>query len=199
METTRRATKSIAAIRSSLENAFFFEQDRTLIERRTELRKMSESKEVLGAVSGITNEAILERLVNLDVRPETLAALALVPLIEVVWADGEVDEKERAMVLAHATSQGIALGSVEYELLERWLAHRPEASLLKAWQHYVQGLCECLSPSEGDVLKEELMRDVHKAAEASGGFLGMGKISDQEREVLAKLESSFPMGYTATC
>jgi hypothetical protein len=199
METTRRATKATAAIRSSLENAFFFEQDRTLVKRQTELRKLAENKEVLGAVSGITNEAILERLVNLDVRPETLAALALVPLIEIVWADGQVDEKERAMVLAHATSQGIALGSIEYELLERWLAHKPEGSLLKAWQHYVHGLCECLSPAEGDVLKEELMRDVHKAAEASGGFLGMGKISDQEKEVLAKLESSFAMGYTATC
>ena len=152
---------------------------------------MTESKEILGKVSGITNEAILERLVNLNIRPETLAALALVPLIEVVWADGEVDEKERAMVLAYATSQGIALGSIDRELLERWLARQPEASLLNAWQHYVQGLCECLSRSERDVLKEELMRNVRKAAEASGGFLGMGKISGQERQVLAELESSF--------
>jgi hypothetical protein len=188
---TRRATRSTIAIRSSLEDAFFFEQDRTLTGRRTELRKMAKSKEALGTVSGIANEAILERLVNLNVRPETLAALALVPLIEVVWADGEVDERERVMVLAHARSQGIALGSVEYELLERWLAHRPEASLLNAWQHYVQGLCECLSRLERDVLKEALMRDVRKAAEASGGFLGMGRISDEERQVLAKLEFSF--------
>jgi hypothetical protein len=196
---TRRATRSVSAIGSSLEDVFFFEQDRTLIERRMELRKMAESKEVLATVSGIANQAILERLVHLNVRPETLAALALVPLIEVVWADGEVDEKERAMVLEHATSQGIALGSIEYELLERWLAHRPEGSLLNAWQHYVQGLCECLSPSEGEILKEELMRDVRKAAESSGGFLGMGRISGQEKQVLAKLESSFAMGYTASC
>lgn len=150
---TRRATKSGVSTRSSLEDAFSFEQDRTLIGRRMELRKMAESKEVLDTVSGIINEAILERLVNLNVRPETLAALALVPLIEVVWADGEVDERERVMVLAHARSQGIAPGSVEHELLERWLAHRPEASLLNAWQHYVQGLCECISRSESDVLR----------------------------------------------
>jgi len=188
---TRSATRSTIAIRSSLEDAFFFEQNRTLIERRTELGKMAESKEVLGRVSGITNDAVLERLVNLKVRPETLAALALFPLIEVVWADGDVDEKERVMVLTHATSQGIAVGSGEYELLERWLAHRPEASLLDAWQHYVRGLCECLSRSERDSLKEELMQNVRKAAEASGGFLGLGKTSSQEEQVLAKLESSF--------
>jgi hypothetical protein len=188
---TRNATRSTIAIRSSLEDAFFFEQDRTLVERQTDLRKMAESKEVLGTVSGITNDAILERLVNLKVRAETLAALALLPLIEVVWADGEVDDKERVMVLAHATSQGIAVGSGEYELLERWLAQRPAASFLNAWQHYMHGLCECLSGAERDILKAELMRNVRKAAETSGGFLGMGKISSQEEQVLAKLESSF--------
>jgi len=188
---TRSTTRSTIAIRSSLEDAFFFEEDRTLINRQTVLHKMAESKESLGTVSGITNEAILERLVNLNVRPETLAALALFPLVEVVWADGEVDDKERVMVLAHATSQGIAFGSAEYGLLERWLAHRPEASLLNAWQHYVRGLCECLSRSDRDTLKEELIVNARKAAEASGGFLGLGKISSQEKHVLAKLESSF--------
>ena len=179
------------ANRSLLEDAFFFEQDRTLIDRQTDLHKMAESKESLGTVSGITNDAILGRLVNLNVRPETLAALALFPLVAVVWADGEVDDKERVMVLAHATSQGIAIGSSEYGLLEGWLAHRPEASLLNAWQHYVHGLCECLSRSERDTLKEELMLNARKAAEASGGFLGLGKTSSQEEQALAKLESSF--------
>ena len=188
---TRSARRSTVAIRSLLEDAFFFEQDRTLINRQTDLHKMAESKESLGTVSGITNDAILERLVNLNIRPETLAALALLPLIEVVWADGEVDDTERVMVLAHATSQGIVLGSSEYGVLERWLAHRPEASLLSAWQHYVHGLCECLSRSDRDTLKEELMLNARKAAEASGGFLGMGKISSMEEQVLAKLESSF--------
>jgi len=188
---TRSTTRSTIAVRSSLENAFFFEQDRTLINRQTDLHKMAESKESLGTVSGITNDAILERLVNLNVRPESLAALALFPLVEVVWADGEVDDKERMMVLAHATSQGIVLGSSEYGVLERWLAHRPEASLLSAWQHYVHGLCECLSRSDRDTLKEELMLNARKAAEASGGFLGLGKISSEEEQVLTKLESSF--------
>ena len=74
---TRSSIRATIPSRSSLEDAFFFEQDRTLVERRTELRKLAESKEVLGRVSGITNDAILERLVNLNIRPETLAALAL--------------------------------------------------------------------------------------------------------------------------
>lgn len=188
---SNRTTDTFISTGSSLEEAFFLAQDRTLIERRAELRKLAESKEVLAKVSGITNEAILECLVKLNVRPETLAALALVPLIEVVWADGAVDDKERATVLEHAATQGIARGSIEHELLVRWLAHRPEESLMTAWQHYVRGLCERISPQERDALKQELLRDVRKAAESSGGLFGVGKISSQEKLVLAKLESSF--------
>ena len=63
--------------------------------------------------------------------------------------------------------------------------------MLNTWQHYMHGLCECLSASERDILKEELMRNVRKAAETSGGFLGMGKTCSQEEQVLARLESSF--------
>ena len=185
------AADSFIATSSSLEDAFFLKQDQTLIGRQAELRKMAKNKEVLATVSGITNEAILDSLVRLNVRPETLAALAVVPLVEVVWADGEVDDKERANVLDHAASQGIALGSIEHELLERWLAHRPEASLLDAWQHYVRGLCERMSPAERDALKQELLRNARKAAEASGGLFGLGKVSREEKLVLAKLESGF--------
>ncbi|HOU92007.1 MAG TPA: hypothetical protein PLU22_13235, partial [Polyangiaceae bacterium] len=74
-----------------LEDAFFLAQDTVLVERLRALRKMQESKEALAAASGIASDAILSRLVELDVRPETVAALATVPLIEVAWADGEVD------------------------------------------------------------------------------------------------------------
>ena len=136
----------------------------------------------------------LERLVRLNVRPQTLAALAFVPLIEVVWEDGQVDQEERTVVLEHAMSQGVALGSVEHDLLDRWLTHRPENSLLVAWEHYARGLCERLSPSGRDTLKHELLRGVRDAAEASGGFLGIGKISDKEQQILARLESTFFTG-----
>jgi hypothetical protein len=188
---TTRTTPALSAIGSSLEDAFFLQQDRALIERLAELRKMAESKEVLAKVSGITNQEILERLVAMNVRPETLTALALVPLIEVVWADGEVDDDERRAVLEQAASQRIAPGSSEYELLERWLSHRPEDDLMRAWQHYAQGLCEHLSSSQRDVLRRELSRGLRKAAEASGGFLGLGKISSREKEVLERIESAF--------
>lgn len=175
----------------SLEDAFFLEQDRQLIARKIELRKMAETKEALAAASGIKNQTVLQRLVELNVRPETLAAMAVVPLVEVVWADGSIDEEERKIVLNHASVQGIAAGSIEYELLERWLTHRPEPTLFQAWQHYVKGLCEQMPPHERVSLKQELLHFVRDAAQASGGVLGFGAISAEEKNVISQLESSF--------
>ena len=186
-----RTTESFLVSSRSLEDAFFLEQDRKLIARRAELVKLAETKEALASVSGIKNAGILQLLVDLNVRPETLAALSVVPLVEVVWADGEVDEEERRVVLDFAAGQGITEGSVARELLERWLTHRPSEDLLVAWQHYVAALCERLMPTECTTLKTELLRNVRAAAEASGGFLGIGKISSEEKAVIAKLESCF--------
>lgn len=174
-----------------LEDAFFLAQDAVLVERLRALRKMQESKEALAAASGISSDAILSRLVELDVRPETVAALAAVPLIEVAWADGEVDLAEREAVLSHANGKGIQPGSIEHELLERWLTHRPDPVLFEAWQAYLGKLCERLDERDRALLKEELLHATQTTAQASGGFLGLGSVSSSEQEVLDRLAASF--------
>jgi hypothetical protein len=193
MERTR-TTESFTASGRSLEDAFFLEHDRDLVERRIQLHRMQKTKEALAEVSGIKDQAVLDQLVRLGVGPETLAALAMVPLIEVVWADGRVDDKERELVLAHAKKQGIQVGSIEHELLDRWLRLRPGNELLEAWRHYVDALCYRMDEAARGALKNELLRDVRAAARASGGFLGLRAISSQEKAVLEKLESSFCEG-----
>jgi hypothetical protein len=190
----KSTTESFLATGRKLAEAFFLEQDRKLIARRAELVRLAETKEALASVSGIKSQDILQHLVELNVRPETLAAMAAVPLGEVVWADGHVDDEERKVVMAFAAAQGIADGSVARDLLERWLAQRPPERLLVAWQHYVEALCEQLSPEDRKTLQDELLRNVRAAAAASGGFLGIGKISSEEKAVIAKLEQSFGSG-----
>ncbi len=175
----------------ALEESFFLEQDRVLLEKLRALKRLEETREALAAASGITSPAVLDRLVQLEVQPQIVAALAAVPLVEVAWADGRIDAAERAAVLAHADAQGIAAGSIERELLERWLTHRPEPRLLEAWRTYVQGLCARLGPEERAELKEELLRRTRATAQATGGFLGMGRISAPEQRMLDALAASF--------
>ncbi len=175
----------------ALEESFFLEQDKVLVEKLRALKRMTESKEALAQVSGIKNDAILAKLVQLDVKPEIVAALAAVPLVEVAWADGKIDPEERTAVLEHADGQGIKPGTIERELLERWLDHRPEPQLLEAWQTYVEGLCEGLTAEERKQLQDQLLHATRATAEASGGFLGMGKVSAAEQRKLDQLAASF--------
>jgi hypothetical protein len=174
-----------------LEESFFLEEDRILRERLRAMKKLAETKESLSSVSGITNDAILTKLVELNVKPETVAALAAVPLVEVAWADGKIETAEREVVLKHANNLGIAPGSVEHELLERWLTHWPEPNLLSAWQTCLQGICETLNPEDRVILREELLHATKSTAEAAGGFLGLGRISAAEKRVLDSLSASF--------
>jgi len=175
-----------------LDDLFFLNEDKKLIEQLKIMKQMKETKENLAKVSGIKNELILEKLVALNVRPETLASLSLVPLVEVAWADGAVDEREAKAVLASAEKMGFLKGRADYEILLNWMNHRPSDELLDAWIHYIQGLCEELSDEERSELKKDLIENARNIANASGGFLGLGnKVSESEAAILEKLEKAF--------
>lgn len=177
--------------RRRIEDAFFIANDKHLIEKQRALKKMRETKASLAAVSGIHNEAVLEKLIELDIRPETLASLAVIPLIEVAWADGSVSKKEETAVLAAAASIGIKKGGVEYGLLEEWLKHKPPRKMMSAWIHYIQGLGERLTKQEKSALKAELLGAARAIAESSGGLLGVGAMSKEEKDVIREMEKAF--------
>jgi uncharacterized tellurite resistance protein B-like protein len=180
--------------KASLEDAFFLQQDAILIQKRRELEKMKNTIEEYAKVTGITNEKVLEKFYQLQLSVDIVASLSVIPLIEVAWADGKVDDKEKHKILNHSDKFGVAKNSIEYELVERWLSHKPDAKLLDAWTHYIKGLCAELSQDEKNTLCETLLEHVHDVAGASGGFLGTGfgnKISASEQQMIDRLKAAF--------
>ena len=174
-----------------LEDEFFRREDARLLKRLRELKEAQASREALAKTSGITNEAILNKLMELGIRAEIVAALSVVPLAEVAWADGSLDAKEKQAILARADKAGFQPGSTNHELLQSWLEHKPEARLLTAWTHMVQGLCEHMSHEQVESLRSDLLGRARGIALASGGFLGLGDISSAEEEVLKRLDAAF--------
>lgn len=177
-----------------LEDSFFENEDKKLIENLRAMQKMKKNIESLSAVSGIKNDAVLEKLVSLDVRPETLASLCMAPLVEVAWADGNIDESEKTAILSGAEKNGVKKDSIDYSLLKQWLTHKPSSELLDAWTVYINGLCEQFDKEEKNNFKSSIMDNAKKVAEASGGLLGLGignKISKSEKEMLDRLEKAF--------
>lgn len=189
---TSNAPDSMRARGQSLEEEFFRREDQKLLERLKQQRANESAREALAKASGIQSAAVLDKLMELKIGAETVAALSLVPLVEIAWCDGSLDAKERKAVLAQAAASGFAAGSAEHALLEAWLDRRPEPRLLAAWTHLVQGMCEPLAPAERAKLEASLLDRARAVANASGGVLGLGsKVSGAEAAMLKKLEAAF--------
>ena len=175
-----------------LEDEFFAKRDAVLIENLRKLERLERTQKVLSDVSGITNEAVLQHLIELDIGPDLLTTLALVPLVEVAWADGDIHPEERKAILAGSAKLGRGPASIDGALLEEWMKQKPPAKMLEAWSVYIRGLCEVLTPAERDEIKAIFLARARAVAEAAGGFLGLtSRISGKEEAMLNKLASAF--------
>jgi len=176
--------------RSALEESFFAAKDRELLDNLRNELAQKERKEALAEVCGVSDSALLDSLVELDLSAETVAALSLIPLIQVAWSDDKIEDRERQAILDAANSQGIKTGSAEGELLHSWLDSKPEPSLLQAWKDYVRELCRSLDASAKIAVNAALLDRARAVAEAAGGILGLGnKVSASEQAVLDDLVS----------
>lgn len=173
----------------SLEDEFFRREDKRLMDRLKELQTAEATREALAKAVGVTTPAVLQELMQLGIRAETAAALFTVPLVEVAWADGTLDAKERRAVVERA---GVARDSTAGALLEAWLDRRPDPKLLAAWTQLVQAMCEQLGADGAEQLKTGLLERAAAVAAASGGVFGVGsKVSRSEAEMLARLGAAF--------
>jgi hypothetical protein len=175
--------------RKALEDTFFHERDKVLLEKlRVEIETF-ETHRQLAHVSGILDDHVLKNLVKAGVQAETLAALTLIPLVEVAWSDGAVSAEEREAVLKAAAENGISQGSASYELLARWLAERPDVRIIASWKEYVQALAKSMPAESIAVMRDRLIQRCRRVAESAGGFLGLtSKISKVEQAAIDQFE-----------
>lgn len=176
----------------ALEEDFFARKDHQLRDKLKATFEQEVTREKLKAATGLTDPQILDRLIALHVRGETMAAFSLYPLVEIAWADGKLDGRERDAVLAAAVASGIARGSPGFEALEAALADGPTEARRKVWFAYARDLAGRLDPNERRLVREDLLRGARAVAEASGGILGTLKISSAEQRVLDRIAEAFP-------
>ncbi len=174
-----------------LENAFFHKRDAELIAELRRREAAQSKMRTLAEVSGITDEGVLSQLIAHDIHAEALAAFSLVPVLEVVWSDGEVQPAERSALLQAIDKAGIPKESPSYQLLDRWLQQPPEPKLMGIWKDYTLTLLGQLTPEARERVKQTVLQHARTVAEAAGGFLGFGRISDKEQEMLKVLEETF--------
>ncbi len=178
--------------RKSLEEAFFSKQNAKLVEKLRAEQEAVATKEALAQISGIESEDVLDRLAELGIDASVWAAISLVPLVEVAWADGKVEEAERQSILRAAEASGIDPDSASRALLASWLDQRGDGRLLEVWEAFITGLCADLGAVERNALRDQVVGRARDVAEAAGGFWGLGnKTSALEEAVLVRLSKAF--------
>jgi hypothetical protein len=176
----------------ALEEEFFRKEHDKLMKKLKATFEQEVTAEKLRAATGITDPKILERLIALQVRHETMAAFWLYPLVEIAWADGRLDEKERVKILDAAITGGIERGSPGWELLETAMREGPTEERRKVWRAYARDLAHRLDADERRTTRNDLIRRARLVAEASGGILGVGKITANEQQILDVIAECFP-------
>jgi len=145
------------------------------------------NRKAIADTLGTEELSLLERVEQLGFTGDSARVLDLLPLVHVAWADGKVDQRERATVLAVVDHRGIAKDSDACLLLESLLEERPSESFMAeslALIHELAGK----QGNDGTRLVE-LCADV---AEASGGLFGFGeRISSAERELIQRIADAF--------
>jgi hypothetical protein len=172
----------------ALEDEFFYRVDKTLLSKLRKQLSDEAAKKALAASSGITDETLLDELVQLRIAPETLSSLSLVPLILVAWSDHRVDRAERLAVLTTAVAGGIGMSSPAYGLLSFWLENEPTPQLSETWKHFMKVVMAALSADARALFKKEILSQARKAAKASRPGIASPRVSTSEHHVLKELE-----------
>jgi len=183
--------KGLKAKARALEDSFFAEENARILQELREAAAREEKKKEFREYLNIESEEVLDALIDLDVEPETLVAFTLVPLVEVAWADGEIQPKEREAIIKAAMERGVEDGSPTCTLLRNWLQTPPDPVLLETWRGYIEELMPSIGERAKDHLKSSSIGRARAVAEAAGGFLGIGSISAAEKKMLEELEWAF--------
>ena len=173
----------------ALEEEYFRKREQELIEKLRRRAAAEDELHRLGEHAGVADEEILQDLQDLGYTPETVMLLHLVPLVQVAWADGRVSERERALIVEAARARGVEADSPADQQLAQWLTSRPPEEVFERNLRAVRAFLESRPAAEREASERELLSLSTAVASASGGLLGIGAVSAEERALLARLSS----------
>jgi alkylation response protein AidB-like acyl-CoA dehydrogenase len=102
------ATKTLDDRRRALEDAFFLKENEKLLANLRANEERAEQRAALSATMKLSDEDVLDHLIDAGIRAETWLAISLVPLVEVAWriAAGRDAAEEVAIAKHYASDAG---------------------------------------------------------------------------------------------
>ncbi len=172
------------------EEDYFRKQDLELIEKMRKAAAAERERRELGARTGLTDPDLLRDIELLGFTPDTVVLLPLVPVVQVAWAEGGVTPQERALILDFARHRGVEPGSAADSMLAGWLEFHPPDAMFSRAARLIKAMLAAHAPELHDLTAEDLVAYCERIAAASGGILGLGKVSSAERAALVQVHDA---------
>lgn len=177
--------------RRSFEAEYFSRKEAHLVNKLKEIFEKKVDKESIRKRTGIKNERLLDALVALNLSGDLLAAFNLLPLVEVAWADGAVDEREVRALMTALEQQGVLAGTAAHSRMEFAIKHGPDPEAKKLWYAYAEELKNTLSARELAEFRQDILDTARTVANVSGGLLNIAfTVSPNEQRVLDAVEKA---------
>jgi tellurite resistance protein len=176
--------------RRSLEEDYFRKKDRELIEKMRQASATERARNEMSAKTGLRDPELIKELQELGFTPDTIAVLPLVPIVQMAWAEGGITPAERSLLVKFARERGIVEGGSADRLLSEWMTNQPPASVFARAMRLIRAMLESGAPDGDTLTADALIKYCESIAAASGGILGIGKISADERATLAKIAAA---------
>jgi hypothetical protein len=171
----------------SLEEEYFHRKEREVIDKMRVRAAAEEQRRLLGEKAGVADQEVLRDLQDLGYTPETVMMLYLVPVIQTAWAEGGVSEKERALIVKAARSRGITEGTPCDQQLNLWLSKRPSDEVFEKTLRAIRTILQAQPADVREASEKDLLSLATAIAGASGGLVGFGAVSAEERQILAHI------------
>lgn len=171
----------------ALAEAFFFRMDRELIESLSRKLDRDEKISSFQAVTGIQDKATAESLVDAGFEMSTLTAFIWAPVVFVAWADGNLDPLEKAAILDALPNKGLSRDMASMMMEHAWFTNRPTEELWRVWEEFANATLSTLPAHEREGFMDEIVDLCYEVAHASGGFLGIGNVSQPESDTIDRV------------
>jgi pSer/pThr/pTyr-binding forkhead associated (FHA) protein len=133
--------------------------------------------------------SLFEMLRHMGLRRASAPVLSLLPLIEVAWADGVIQQGERDLILSIARYQ-FDFPDDGLDMLDAWLSYCPRQDYLERGRQVLRALADDTKVGVSIDSLEHILGFCDDVAKASGGLFGVGRVHHREREALAKIAAT---------
>lgn len=145
----------------------------------------------------LTDDELRTKLAELEIDGDSYRALLILPLIEVAWADGQIQEQERSTIV-RITANYKAFQAEENALIRGWLQTRPDHVYFTKARHLLLQLAlreHGLGAEVNIRTLNELLDYCQIVAKAAGGLFGVAfQIEATERDAMREIADALLPG-----